>query len=544
MMLEHIEIKDFRGIAYLSLPFKQVMLLIGENTWGKSSLLDALSLSLSPQAMDYRFTSRDFFLTRDNSPAPRCHILLTLTFGAEADALPDSLKTLLTETSGGGRVLRYGVYAVLEEGQPRQYCQFPDRSDLSETEASNAAESLRRLFPVLRLRDARFNARQPGSHRRLADATYASETAEQLTTLSDRFADPVRGVSASLIRQALETLYQLADHYFRIQRSAVPVDSQEVASLRNDLPWQQLSNLSRRIAAMPESERDPWLLELFSAVLQPQPTNILSDRARPILLLEDPETRLHPRMLSVTWEFLSLLPLQKIVTTNSAELLSMVTLESICRLDRGRQSTTSRQLSAGQLPSDELRKITFHIQVNRPSALFARCWLLVEGETEVWMINELARQSGLSLTSEGICVVEFAQAGLKPLLKYARLMGIPWHVLTDGDEAGNKYAAVAQSQLAEQQQVRHHLTRFPAKDIEHYFYRQGFADIYRQIAGLSPEAGVNMHRVITRAIQRSSKPSLAIAVASAVADRGVQSIPMLLRKMLGRVRGLAQGKHP
>lgn len=160
------------------------------------------------------------------------------------------------------------------------------------------------------------------------------------------------------------------------------------------------------------------------------------------------------------------------------------------------------------------------------------------------MINELARQSGLSLTSEGICVVEFAQAGLKPLLKYARLMGIPWHVLTDGDEAGNKYAAVAQSQLAEQQQVRHHLTRFPAKDIEHYFYRQGFADIYRQIAGLSPEAGVNMHRVITRAIQRSSKPSLAIAVASAVADRGVQSIPMLLRKMLGRVRGLAQGKHP
>lgn len=246
----------------------------------------------------------------------------------------------------------------------------------------------------------------------------------------------------------------------------------------------------------------------------------------------------------MTWEFLSLLPLQKIVTTNSAELLSMVTLESICRLDRGRQSTTSRQLSAGQLPSDELRKITFHIQVNRPSALFARCWLLVEGETEVWMINELARQSGLSLTSEGICVVEFAQAGLKPLLKYARLMGIPWHVLTDGDEAGNKYAAVAQSQLAEQQQVRHHLTRFPAKDIEHYFYRQGFADIYRQIAGLSPEAGVNMHRVITRAIQRSSKPSLAIAVASAVADRGVQSIPMLLRKMLGRVRGLAQGKHP
>ncbi|KGD73532.1 hypothetical protein HA49_09720 [Tatumella morbirosei] len=544
MILEHIEIKAFRGISYLSLPFKQTMLLIGENTWGKSSLLDALSLSLSPQGMDYSFTSRDFFQPQEEPRAHRCHILLTLSFGPEAEALPDSLKTLLTGAPSERRVLRYGVYAVLEGENARQYCRFPDVPELSDAVASEAAETLRRLFPVLRLRDARFNPRQPASHRRLADATDASKSAAQLTTLSGRFADPTRGVNADMIRQALETLHQLADHYFRIQRSAVPSDRQEILSLRNELPWQQLSNLSRRISAMPGNERDPWLLALFMAVAQPQATDSFSDRVRPILLLEDPETRLHPRMLSVTWEFLSLLPLQKIVTTNSAELLSMVTLENICRLDRGRQSTTSRQLSAGQLPADELRKITFHIQVNRPSALFGRCWLLVEGETEVWMINELARLSGLSLTSEGIYVVEFAQAGLRPLLKYARLMGIPWHVLTDGDEAGNKYATVAQSQLSEQQQVRHHLTRLPAKDIEHYFYRQGFADVYREVAGLPPESGVNMHRVITRAIQRSSKPSLAIAVSSAVAGRGVQSIPMLLRRMLGRVRGLAQGKYP
>lgn len=544
MILEHIEIKSFRGISCLSLSFKQVMLLIGENSWGKSSLLDALSLSLSPQGLYYSFTSRDFFLSPEGSPALQCHILLTLSFGPDAEDLPESLKALLTEASAGQRILRYGVYAVLAGGQPRQHYRFPDSPDLTDAAASQAAESLRHLFPVLRLRDARFNSRPPANRRSLADASYRSESADELTTLSDRFAHPAHGVSAGLIRQALETLKQIADHYFRIQRSAVPADRQEIALLRNELPWQQLSNLSRRIAAMPENERDPWLLELFSAVLQPQPTATLSAKARPILLLEDPETRLHPRMLSVTWEFLSLLPLQKIVTTNSAELLSMVPLESICRLDRGKQSTTSRQLSAGQLPSDELRKITFHIQVNRPSALFARCWLLVEGETEVWMINELARQSGLSLTSEGICVVEFAQAGLKPLLKYARLMGIPWHVLTDGDEAGIRYASVAQSQLSEQQQLRHHLTRFPAKDIEHYFYRQGFADIYRQVAGLPSGIGVNMHRVITRAIQRSSKPSLAIAVASAVAGRGVKSIPMLMRKMLGRVRGLAQGKYP
>jgi putative ATP-dependent endonuclease of OLD family len=33
-------------------------------------------------------------------------------------------------------------------------------------------------------------------------------------------------------------------------------------------------------------------------------------------------------------------------------------------------------------------------------------------------------------------VIEFAQSGLKPLIKFARRMGIEWHVLVDGDEAG------------------------------------------------------------------------------------------------------------
>lgn len=44
MHLERIEIAGFRGIRRLSLTFDEITTLIGENTWGKSSLLDALSV--------------------------------------------------------------------------------------------------------------------------------------------------------------------------------------------------------------------------------------------------------------------------------------------------------------------------------------------------------------------------------------------------------------------------------------------------------------------------------------------------------------------
>lgn len=46
MYLRQLDIASFRGIQRLSIHFKPNMVLIGENAWGKSSLLSALSLVL------------------------------------------------------------------------------------------------------------------------------------------------------------------------------------------------------------------------------------------------------------------------------------------------------------------------------------------------------------------------------------------------------------------------------------------------------------------------------------------------------------------
>ena len=55
MILERVEIVGFRGINRLSLMLEQNNVLIGENAWGKSSLLDALTLLLSPESELYHF---------------------------------------------------------------------------------------------------------------------------------------------------------------------------------------------------------------------------------------------------------------------------------------------------------------------------------------------------------------------------------------------------------------------------------------------------------------------------------------------------------
>lgn len=63
MYLERVEIVGFRGINRISLNLDDNTLLIGENAWGKSSLLDALTLLLSPEPQLYHFTVQDFLLS-------------------------------------------------------------------------------------------------------------------------------------------------------------------------------------------------------------------------------------------------------------------------------------------------------------------------------------------------------------------------------------------------------------------------------------------------------------------------------------------------
>ncbi|STW02657.1 OLD family ATP-dependent endonuclease [Klebsiella pneumoniae subsp. rhinoscleromatis] len=89
--------------------------------------------------------------------------------------------------------------------------------------------------------------------------------------------------------------------------------------------------------------------------------------------------------------------------------------------------------------AEESRRIAFHIRFNRASSLFARCWLLVEGETETWVINELARQCGHHFDAEGVKVIEFAPVRPEAIDQVLPAgWGSSGTLLVDGDEAGEK----------------------------------------------------------------------------------------------------------
>ncbi|EIX9419843.1 ATP-dependent endonuclease [Klebsiella pneumoniae] len=550
MLLERVEIVGFRGINRLSLMLEQNNVLIGENAWGKSSLLDALTLLLSPEFDLYHFVRDDFWFPPGDIQGREHHLHIILTFretepGRHRVRRFRPLQRCWVPCDDGYHRVFYRLEGELAEDDSvmtlRSFIDGEGEALVLE-EIDELARHLVRLMPVLRLRDARFM-------RRIHNGTVPHSpqieiTARQLDFLSRELVSHPQNLSDGQIRQGLSAMVQLLEHYFAEQSSAqMRHRLMRRRSHDEQRSWRYLDIINRMIDKPGGRSHRVILLGLFATLLQAKGTVRLDRDARPLLLIEDPETRLHPIMLSVAWHLLNLLPLQRVTTTNSGELLSLTPVEQVCRLVRESTRVSAWRLGPGGMNAEESRRIAFHIRFNRASSLFARCWLLVEGETETWVINELARQCGHHFDAEGVKVIEFAQSGLKPLIKFARRMGIQWHVLVDGDEAGKKYAATVRGLLNNDRELeRDHLTSLPALDMEHFMYRQGFDDVYHRVAQIPDNVPMNMRRVITKAIHRSSKPDLAIEVAMEAGRRGVDAVPTLLKKMFSRVLWLARGR--
>ena len=550
MLLERVEIVGFRGINRLSLMLEQNNVLIGENAWGKSSLLDALTLLLSPEFDLYHFVRDDFWFPPGDIQGREHHLHIILTFretepGRHRVRRFRPLQRCWVPCDDGYHRVFYRLEGELAEDDSvmtlRSFIDGEGEALVLE-EIDELARHLVRLMPVLRLRDARFM-------RRIHNGTVPHSpqieiTARQLDFLSRELVSHPQNLSDGQIRQGLSAMVQLLEHYFAEQSSAQTRHRlMRRRSHDEQRSWRYLDIINRMIDKPGGRSHRVILLGLFATLLQAKGTVRLDRDARPLLLIEDPETRLHPIMLSVAWHLLNLLPLQRVTTTNSGELLSLTPVEQVCRLVRESTRVSAWRLGPGGMNAEESRRIAFHIRFNRASSLFARCWLLVEGETETWVINELARQCGHHFDAEGVKVIEFAQSGLKPLIKFARRMGIQWHVLVDGDEAGKKYAATVRGLLNNDRELeRDHLTNLPALDMEHFMYRQGFDDVYHRVAQIPDNVPMNMRRVITKAIHRSSKPDLAIEVAMEAGRRGVDAVPTLLKKMFSRVLWLARGR--
>ncbi len=553
LRLTRVLIENFRGIGRLDVELDTVTAVIGENNTGKTSLFDVLGLILGRgEPLEGRLFRRDdFHLPPGHARAEPIRILLCFEV-TEADPVggdPPAFAAAIHEDAEGTRRVR-AEFTGEPEGR-RIEARFVDagHESIEGVDTASAVTDLRRLHPVLLLRFA-----QPSQPVHVDPADSSTLPAER------------RG------RRGLEA--QIARVYRDLVRARGPVPPEQLAGgldaarelvrtmrTRNPATRSPMRDMldhllddpglmgrdeqgSGRVARAGSGSHTLGLLMVLGAMLDVRGDEILPDGASPLIAIEEPEVHLHPILLASTWDVIESLQAQTVVTTNSGELLSSVPMQQIRRLVRRDQAIAVYQLRSDRLSDKERRRVGYHIGAKRGSVLFARCWLLVEGETEFWILRHLAHVLGLDLEAEGVRLVEFAQCGIAPLVKLANDLGIEWHLLADGDESGAVYAHEARDALVGRRK-EDRISRLGYRDIESLFWHHGYQQVYCEAArwtdrqdgkGGKPSPG----RVISKAARLTSKPALAQRVAEAAAERGPEGVPEILRRVITTSVGLAR----
>lgn len=561
MHLSTVRIANFRGLREVTLALSPTTLLIGENNAGKTSVLDAIRLAMS------RGTSR-----KTGTFDSYDHHLAT------ADAEPqasDPIKIELTFTASDGEVVAPEVVQALADvlvrdaaGKPFVILRVTSQFDATANDfitdwkfldiAGNALgprskrlgilPELQRLFPVFYLSALRDALREfkTGTFWTpfVRNPAIVPEVKKQLQDRIDQLNKDVLAAHASLntVKTHLAKIRDLV--------SIAAVDTVDIDALPGRISdllagaqvnVSGVSGASIPLARHGAGTQSLSVLFLFHAYLSAMIQQQYSELSAPLLMLEEPEAHLHPFATRALWSVLSDVPGQKIVATHSGDLLASAPLTCITRLYASAGTVKTGSIPPSLLTPDEDRKVRFHISASRGELLFARCWILGEGESEHWACEGLARFKGLDLSRKGIRTVSYAQSGIECLLKVANALGIKWFLIADGDAAGKAAVKTARPYLNGATEADR-ILQLTEDNIELHLCSAGLGSTYE--GHISPQKKANViatagtsdyWKQVIKAQDDTPKPSAIGEVIEAI-EKGATAPPKLLEVLAAAER--------
>jgi len=566
MILKTFEIENFRGIAKLTLELDRTTVLIGENNSGKTSVLEALHTCMNRGLSRHAtpFSEYDFHLaTEDAEPADAPPIVLTLTFEeSQKDEWPDEIaqafSTAIQILDDDRQQLSFRVTAKYDKAT-RDFAvewSFLDKagSPLPTAKQAKLVTELQQLAPVFLLtavRDAsqHFQSKSalwgPFTKNPQISEEKQQEIEEQIEQINQSVLDSHKPFEVIKDRIAQTGKFVPLANADLVSVEAVP------ARIFDMLARTQVKLGARTGARLPIAQHGAGtqslaVLFLFEAFLQSRLADAYDEHSEPILALEEPESHLHPSAIRALWSTLDKLAGQKIIATHSGDLLAAVPLTAIRRLARRKGTVEVFRVKEKTLDTREAERIAFHVRAKRGHLLFARCWLLVEGETDFSLLPELARTLGCEFDLEGVSCVDFVHCGLDPLIKVADDLGIHWHVFTDGDRAD--FGRSANNHLHGRPGADH-VTVLAEPDIEHLMWQSGYSSVFESAVAprhkhlISSAKGTPDYTKQTiKAAQKSfcGKPGMVSPLVAAVRQDGSPGVPNPLKTVVDTVVRLAR----
>lgn len=151
-----------------------------------------------------------------------------------------------------------------------------------------------------------------------------------------------------------------------------------------------------------------------------------------------------------------------------------------------------REESQLYLSNHELADLGTYAKRMRGEVLFARAWLLCEGQSEYLLLRYFADVLGAPLDHAGVTVIDFQNNGSPgAFVGLARAFEIPWLMTCDNDSAGEGFVRQVQNRGLTPAELNEFVRPLPedGTDWEMFLVKNGFIPEYRQILA---ERGVSL----------------------------------------------------